>query len=88
MNDKKKYDQMVVYIEACESGSMFEGKLTEDMNIYVMTASNAFESSWGTYCYPDDLVNGEHLGSCLGDLFSVNWMEDSDIKDFNIETLA
>ena len=52
------YDQMVIYVEACESGSMFEGLLDSKLNIYAMTASNADESSWGTYCYPDDIVNG------------------------------
>ena len=41
---------MVLYVEACESGSMFQGLLTDDMQIYVTTAANAYESSWGTYC--------------------------------------
>jgi legumain len=44
------YKEMVIYIEACESGSIFEGLLPEGLNIYVTTASNAQESSWGTYC--------------------------------------
>lgn len=87
MNEKKMYGQMVIYLEACESGSMFEGLLDPSLNIYAMTASNADESSWGTYCYPDDMINGEHIGSCLGDLFSVNWMEDSDAEDLKKETL-
>jgi legumain len=72
------YSKLVFYMEACESGSMFEGQLPTDMNIYVTTASNAEESSWGTYCPPDDSVNGKELQSCLGDLYSVNWMENSD----------
>ncbi|RWW20736.1 hypothetical protein GW17_00015141 [Ensete ventricosum] len=38
----------VIYVEACESGSIFEGLMPEDLNIYVTTASNAEESSWGT----------------------------------------
>ena len=78
---------MVLYIEACESGSMFQGLLDEKLKIYVMTASNAEESSWGTYCYPDDLMGDKHLGTCLGDLFSVNWMEDSDSQDIMKESL-
>jgi legumain len=41
---------MTLYIEACESGSMFEGLLGPELGIYVTTASNAVESSWGTYC--------------------------------------
>ena len=78
---------MVVYIEACESGSMFDGLLEKELEVYGVTASNPFESSYGTYCFPDDMVNDVHVGSCLGDLFSVNWMEDSDKKDLLMETL-
>ena len=57
------------------------------MNIYTTTAANADESSWGTYCSPDDKVDGKEIGSCLGDLYSVNWMEDSDASNINTETL-
>jgi len=78
MQENKMYKKLVFYMEACESGSMFEGHLPTDMNIYVTTASNAKESSWGTYCPPDDKVNGVELKSCLGDLYSVNWMENAD----------
>lgn len=46
----KGYKEMVMYIEACESGSMFEGLLDNDLSIYVTTAANAIESSWATYC--------------------------------------
>lgn len=75
-------------MEACESGSMFEGLLPENINIYATTAANAVESSYGTYCSPDDVVNGVHIGSCLGDLYSVSWMEDTDVNDYSTETLA
>lgn len=67
----------VIYLEACESGSIFEGLLPEGLNIYVTTASNAEESSWGTYCpgmYPPPPPEYE---TCLGDLYSVAWMEDT-----------
>lgn len=87
MNQKKMYQELVFYLEACESGSMFEGILPSNTNIYAVTAANAFESSWGTYCPPDDMVNGVEINSCLGDLFSVNWMEDSDKANIQKETL-
>lgn len=82
MHENKMYKEMVVYIEACESGSIFKN-LDTSMNIYALSAANAKESSWATYCDPDDMVNGKHVGACLGDLFSVNWMEDLDkaVKD-------
>ena len=87
MHSKKLYKELVFYLEACESGSMFQGILDPTIGIYALTASNADESSWGTYCYPDDIVNGKHIGSCLGDLFSINWMEDTDKVDVKKESL-
>jgi legumain len=87
MHSKKMYSKLVFYLEACESGSMFQGVLDPTLGIYATTAANAVESSWGTYCPPDDKVDGKELNSCLGDLYSVNWMENADSvgKD---ETLA
>ncbi|KAK7352525.1 hypothetical protein VNO80_17947 [Phaseolus coccineus] len=81
------YKSLVFYLEACESGSIFEGLLPEGMNIYATTAANAEESSWGTYCpgeYPSPPPEYE---TCLGDLYSVAWMEDSDIHNLQTETL-
>jgi len=86
MYDGKKYKKAAYYMEACESGSMFVD-LPKNINFYALSASNPTESSWGTYCPPDDVVNGQSIGSCLGDLFSVNWMEDSDLADFTKESL-
>lgn len=88
MHENKLYGELVFYLEACESGSMFEGILRDDINIYAITAANPHESSWGTYCYPDDKINGVHIGSCLGDLFSVIWMEDTEAKDIKGVSLA
>ena len=87
MVSKKMFKEMTVYIEACESGSMFQNILEDDLNIYAVSAANATQSSWGTYCSPDDEVDGKSLHSCLGDLFSVNWMEDTDAADIKSETL-
>jgi len=86
MFQKKMYSKLVFYLEACESGSMFENILPTNLNVYVTTASNADESSWGCYCPPDDVVNGVEFGSCLGDLYSVNWMENVDSVGYQ-ETL-
>ncbi|KAK6927302.1 Peptidase C13, legumain [Dillenia turbinata] len=81
------YKSLVFYLEACESGSIFEGLLPEGLNIYATTAANAEESSWGTYCpgeYPSPPPEYE---TCLGDLYSVAWMEDSDTHNMQTETL-
>jgi len=34
------------------------------------------------------MVDGKHIGSCLGDEFSVRWMEDSDASNHNSETVG
>jgi len=78
MHDTAMYGKLTFYLEACESGSMFQDLLPDDLNIYVTTASKSDESSWGTYCPPDDAVNGIEIGACLGDLYSVNWMQNAD----------
>ncbi|KJH49311.1 peptidase C13 family protein [Dictyocaulus viviparus] len=76
-----RYNQLVFYLESCESGSMFEDVLKSSISVYAVTAANAHESSWGTYC-----TNDMHL-PCLGDLFSINWMKNSDKEHINDETL-
>ncbi|CAI0409120.1 unnamed protein product [Linum tenue] len=70
------YKSLVFYLEACESGSIFEGLLPEGLNIYATTASNAEESSWGTYCPGDYPSPPPEYETCLGDLYSIAWMED------------
>merc|ERR1712032_19019 len=85
MSDDKKFKKLVFYMEACESGSMWQGFNVS--NVYALSASNPTESSWGTYCGSDAKVNGKSIGSCLGDLFSVNWMEDTDAQDTTTESL-
>lgn len=81
------YKSLVFYLEACESGSIFEGLLPEGLNIYATTASNAEESSWGTYCPGEIPGPPPEYSTCLGDLYSVAWMEDSDIHNLQTETL-
>lgn len=80
MYHKKRFKKLVMYIEACESGSMFENLLPDNLNIFVTTAANAHEHSYA--CYYD-----EERGTYLGDLYSVMWMEDSEMKDLAKETL-
>lgn len=78
MQETQMFNELLFYMEACESGSMFPN-LKVDGKVLAVTASNAQESSWGTYCGEDAIVDGRNIGSCLGDLFSVAWMEDDDI---------
>lgn len=63
-------------MEACEAGSMFEGLLPNDINIYVTTASNAIENSYAFYCPNNPNPPPIEYTTCIGDLYSISWMED------------
>merc|ERR1719516_531892 len=76
----KKYNKMVFYVEACESGSMFKGLLPKDVNVFATTASKATTSSYA--CYFD-----KQRKTFLGDVYSIKWLEDSDKENIEKETL-
>ncbi|GAB1608010.1 legumain-like [Argonauta hians] len=79
MHTQKKYKEMVFYIEACESGSMFPG-LPKDINVFATTAANDKESSYA--CYFD-----KDRETYLGDVYSVCWLENSDKVSLSSESL-
>jgi legumain len=54
MHENKMYGEFVVFIEACESGSLFQNMNLESINIWALTATNATSPSYGTYCFPHD----------------------------------
>ena len=80
MNMKRMYKELVFYLEACHSGSMFNKILPTNMSIYATTAANPNESSLGEYCKQEATVNGTLIGSCLGDEYSCRFMEDIDSR--------
>merc|ERR1712002_391122 len=80
MHREKKYNKMVFYVEACESGSMFKGLLPDNISVFATTASNATTSSYA--CYYD-----QERKTFLGDVYSIKWLEDSDKEDIEKETL-
>lgn len=51
------------------------------MTVFATTAANSHESSYATYF-------DSKRATYLGDLYSVKWMENSDVSDLNSETLA
>ncbi|KAL4497182.1 hypothetical protein ABPG72_019502 [Tetrahymena utriculariae] len=77
MYSNNMYSKLVYYLEACESGSMFVN-LPANLSIYALSAANPTESSYAAYCGSNAKVNGKNIGSCLGDLFSVNFIEEID----------
>jgi len=80
MHREEKYNEMVIYVEACESGSMFDQKLDDDLSIYATTASDDDHSSYAYYF-------DEKRGVYLADMYSIMWMEDSQINMTTGETL-
>mmetsp|Transcript_41185 Transcript_41185/g.93109 ORF Transcript_41185/g.93109 Transcript_41185/m.93109 type:complete len:544 (-) Transcript_41185:244-1875(-) len=87
MHTQGMYTELLFYLEACESGSIF-ANLLKAPSVKAVTAANPTESSWGYYCPPQDQVQGKSIGSCLGDEFSIHWMEDADVADFTTETIG
>ena len=91
MHEKKMYKELVFYLEACHSGSMFKDILPTNISIYAVTAANPDESSWAEYCSYDAKINGTLMGTCLGDEFSCRFMEDIDsrpgdeLKDYSMQ---
>ncbi|KAK7338517.1 hypothetical protein VNO77_19129 [Canavalia gladiata] len=83
----KSYKRMVIYLEACEGGSMFEGLLPNNINVYATTASNAYENSYALYCPDFYPFAPPEYTTCLGDVYSVSWLEDSEKNDMTKETL-
>jgi len=80
MHKANKYNKMVFYVEACESGSMFKTLLSDEINVFATTASNSTTSSYA--CYYDKARR-----TFLGDVYSIKWMEDSDKENIEKETL-
>jgi len=71
MYNDRKYKEMVFYIEACESGSMFNGLLKDEWNVYATTAANPFESSYA--CYYSSKYN-----TYLADCYSVEFLVETE----------
>lgn len=80
MYEHKMYKKLVLYVEACESGSMFANKLPTTISAYAVTAANSAESSYA--CYWD-----EKRHTYLADAWSINYLRDSKANMLNKEDL-
>jgi len=74
MHDNNMFKKLAFYLEACESGSMFQHFLPNNIDVFATTASSPEQSSYACYCDND-------LQTCLGDEYSVAWMEDIDSEE-------
>ena len=86
------FHELVFYLESCESGSMFHGfNYDQQSKVLAVSASLPDESSYATYCRADKShpisPNASYIGACMGDLFSVSWMEYAEAHDAAEETI-
>ena len=64
LHERHAYSKMAFFLEACESGSVFD-TLPAELNVYAFTSANATELAWSEHCPPDDVVNGKEFGTCM-----------------------
>jgi hypothetical protein len=74
------FAQVVVLVEACESGSMLQGQQLPAAGVYALTAAQAGENSYPIYCCsffrpPSCTIDGRDISSCLGDIFATSVWE-------------
>jgi legumain len=70
MYNNSMYSQLLFYLEACESGSMFDGILSNKTNVFATTAATPDQPSYAFY-YNDT------LSTYMADEYSIRWMQDS-----------
>ncbi|KER18880.1 hypothetical protein T265_15773, partial [Opisthorchis viverrini] len=69
--DKYKYKKMVLYMDACFSGSIFQDILPSNVRIYATTSARDNEESYATFC------NDKRIKDCPATEFSYAWITDS-----------
>ena len=67
-----KFANLVIYTEACYSGSMFQDLLSENSSIFAVTSANAEELSYS--CCWDNKVK-----AFVGDEFSSHWINQAEL---------
>ncbi|KAK8795744.1 hypothetical protein WA158_000400 [Blastocystis sp. Blastoise] len=66
------YKKLVIYFEACYSGSMFD-TFPENRDVFIMTSADSRHFANMASCPPYDSVNGTHLYTCLSGVFDDAW---------------
>ena len=71
LHTNKRYSNLVIYIDVCFSGSMFQNLLPDNIGVYAVTASEANKFSYSTDCCSKGFQSNP---TCLGGLFSINFI--------------
>ena len=85
MIEYKKFDKMLLYIDACDSGSMFNGSLPDDANIFATTSAPPDAVAFRTFCGVPPFT-GNAL-TCLCNQYSFAWLNDTDHHNLYKRTL-
>lgn len=56
MKEKGLYEELVIYLDGTQSGSMFNGILPKNISVLAVTATNENQSAFGAHCFPNDVV--------------------------------
>ena len=80
MHKKNLYKNLLFYLEACNSGSMFEDFLPPDLGILAVTASNPGEASYSCFY-------NETLDTFMADVFSALWLESAERSSHETESI-
>jgi len=86
MQNKKMYKELVFYLLACHSGSIFEGQLEDNQNIWAFTAASPDDSAYGKDCN-DFKFHGQKYFLCFNTEYGYGWLTDSEKSNPENETL-
>ncbi|KER26994.1 hypothetical protein T265_05899 [Opisthorchis viverrini] len=81
MYSNKHYNKLVIYLDACSSGSLFRDLLPPNVGIYAVNSAKENEESWSMFCH------NKQIGVCLATEFSYAWITDSEFNDLKKRTL-
>ncbi|CAG2107451.1 unnamed protein product, partial [Medioppia subpectinata] len=80
MHEKHRFAELAIYIDACESGSMFRNILADNIKVYATSSSDYNELSW--FWNWDDKYD-----TWLSSFFADNWLDNDETSDLKTETM-
>ncbi|KAI6177613.1 Legumain [Aphelenchoides bicaudatus] len=86
MEKKKMFFELLYYVVACHSGSMFSGQLNKDGKIYAFTASSPNRNASTLPCSMS-VVGEKEIRICRGTQFGKAWLDNVEEKNTKEETL-
>lgn len=76
MFENQMYKNLVIYMDSPFSGSFLSKVVDKSKRVYAVSSTE--HAQYGTFCAPDEIVNGIHAKTCISNLFSTMWMDHVD----------